>query len=93
MVAVLFYFVSTYSEFEIPIIAVISLVGYENQTYCDLGIENDLLNTGMVYSCNSLLPFIYALSNTSTSYSEKDNLFCLRDALQEQGNYTKVILS
>ena len=83
-------FASTHSEFEIPIITVISLFGYENQTYCDLGIENDLLNTGAVF-CNFLLPFTYALSNPSTSYSENDNLFYLRNALQKQGHYARVI--
>jgi len=76
-----------YSDVEIPIVRVNSLVGYENQTYYDLGIENDLLNTGMVYRLNELPDFTYASSNNSTTYNEKENMFCLRNALQEQGYY------
>lgn len=77
---------------EIPVVKVDSLIGYENQTYSDSGIENDLLNTGAICFLNYLPDFTYAFSALSSTYNEKDYMSDLK-TLQKQGHYVKMILS
>lgn len=64
-----------YTDSEIPIVVVISLVGYENQTYSDLNIESDLKNTGAICLLDSLPNFTYALSINGDTYNEKGHVF------------------